>query len=94
VGHDTDVGTGTVEHSPVPWFKVLYASHPVAEKHVSEGLRVYEDFVTEDEETSLFNEVEPYLKRLHYEFDHWDDVSVSSIISQPTCVLCSVLFQA
>lgn len=73
VGHDTAVGTSTVEHSPVPWNKVIYASHPVAEKHVSEGLRVYEDFITEEEESSLFNEVEPYLKRLHYEFDHWDD---------------------
>lgn len=36
---------------------------------------VYEDFLTESEEKTLLDEIEPYLKRLRYEFDHWDDVS-------------------
>jgi len=63
------------ERSPVPWHKVVCASDAVAEKHVSEGVRVYEDFISEDEEKCLFNEVEPYLRRLKYEHDHWDDVS-------------------
>jgi len=67
---DTDV-----EHTPVPWHRVACASDTVAEKHVSQSLRVYEDFISEDEEKCLFDEVEPYLRRLKYEHDHWDDVS-------------------
>lgn len=38
-------------------------------------MRVIADFLTEEEERSLFEEVEPYMQRLRYEFDHWDDVS-------------------
>nr|CAD7568686.1 unnamed protein product [Timema californicum] len=34
---------------------------------------VIENFLSEDEELSLFKEVEPYMDKLHYEFDHWDD---------------------
>ena len=37
-------------------------------------IRVVEDFVSEEEEKLLIDEVEPYLKRLRYEKDHWDDV--------------------
>ena len=61
--------------SPVPWRTVVCASDAVAEKHVSESLRVYRDFISQDEEKCLFDEVEPYLRRLKYEHDHWDDVS-------------------
>lgn len=39
---------------------------------------VIENFLNEDEETSLLNEVEPYMKRLRYEFAHWDDVGIIS----------------
>ena len=68
------------EHWPVPWHKVINVSDAVAEKDVSENMFLYEDFISEDEEQSLFNEVEPYLKRLKYEHDHWDDVSGFSLI--------------
>ncbi|XP_069696453.1 alpha-ketoglutarate-dependent dioxygenase alkB homolog 7, mitochondrial-like [Periplaneta americana] len=34
---------------------------------------VVEDFLSEEEEKSLHSEVEPYMKRLRYEFDHWDE---------------------
>lgn len=34
-----------------------------------------ENFFTSAEEESFLIEIEPYLKRLRYEFDHWDDVS-------------------
>jgi len=71
--------------SPVPWQKVISASDSVAQQDVTESLQVYEDFISEDEERSLMNEVEPYLKRLKYEQDHWDDVS-------DLCVICSLLF--
>ncbi|XP_011212055.2 alpha-ketoglutarate-dependent dioxygenase alkB homolog 7, mitochondrial [Bactrocera dorsalis] len=36
-------------------------------------LRLHTDFITNEEETKLLEEIEPYMKRLHYEFDHWDD---------------------
>ncbi|KAL5278188.1 ALKBH7 family protein [Megaselia abdita] len=38
-----------------------------------EDLKVIPNFITDQEEESIFKEVEPYLKRLHYESDHWDD---------------------
>lgn len=34
---------------------------------------VIENFITPEEETSILTEIEPYLKRLRYERDHWDD---------------------
>lgn len=37
-------------------------------------MKIYPDFINKDEEESLFQEVEPYMKKLRYEFDHWDDV--------------------
>ncbi|XP_012273262.1 alpha-ketoglutarate-dependent dioxygenase alkB homolog 7, mitochondrial [Orussus abietinus] len=36
-------------------------------------MRIHLDFISPEEEESLFQEVEPYMKRLRYEFDHWDD---------------------
>lgn len=40
---------------------------------VLQDMQVYPGFVTEEEEASLLAELEPYLKRMRYEFDHWDD---------------------
>uniref|UniRef100_A0A1I8PFX8 Alpha-ketoglutarate-dependent dioxygenase AlkB-like domain-containing protein n=1 Tax=Stomoxys calcitrans TaxID=35570 RepID=A0A1I8PFX8_STOCA len=36
-------------------------------------MKVLVDFITVEEETKLLEEIEPYMKRLRYEFDHWDD---------------------
>lgn len=36
---------------------------------------VVEDFLTEHEEMELIKEVDPYMTKLRYEFDHWDNVS-------------------
>lgn len=36
-------------------------------------MKIIPDFITCEEETKLFEEIEPYMKRLRYEFDHWDD---------------------
>lgn len=38
-------------------------------------MTVHNDFLSETEEKSILDEIEPYMKRLRYEFDHWDDVS-------------------
>lgn len=34
---------------------------------------IHTDFITEAEEQHFIEELEPYLKRMRYEFDHWDD---------------------
>ncbi|KAH0556642.1 alpha-ketoglutarate-dependent dioxygenase alkB homolog 7, mitochondrial [Cotesia glomerata] len=36
-------------------------------------MRIFQNFISPEEEDSLFREVEPYMKRLRYEFSHWDD---------------------
>ena len=46
---------------------------------VDGNLEVREDFISEEEESLLLKEVEPYLKRQKYQYDHWDDVSVLAI---------------
>lgn len=39
------------------------------------SMTVHYDFLTSEEEKSIFDEIEPYLKRMRYQFDHWDDVN-------------------
>ncbi|ELU16415.1 hypothetical protein CAPTEDRAFT_163497 [Capitella teleta] len=51
----------------------ITASDRATEEDIRGSFFVYKDFISEEEEQSLFDEVEPYLKRLHYEQDHWDD---------------------
>lgn len=43
---------------------------------VSGNLEIRENFVSEEEEGLLLKEVEPYLKRQKFQYDHWDDVSI------------------
>ncbi|CAG9126567.1 unnamed protein product [Plutella xylostella] len=40
---------------------------------VLRDMRVLPDFISEPEEAQLMAELEPYLKKMRYEFDHWDD---------------------
>ena len=37
------------------------------------SFKCHENFISENEEKSLLKEVEPHLKRLIYEKDHWDE---------------------
>lgn len=39
-------------------------------------MALHTNFLTLNEEQSITGELEPYLKRMKYEFDHWDDVSI------------------
>ena len=50
----------------------------VTKEVVMRDMLIYNDFITPEEEESLFSEVEPYLKRMRYEYDHWDNVSKMS----------------
>lgn len=36
-------------------------------------MKVLPDFISEKEEDILFQEVDPYMKRLRYEYSHWDN---------------------
>lgn len=38
-------------------------------------MRVLPNFISEKEEEILMQEIGPYMKRLRYEFSHWDNVS-------------------
>jgi alkylated DNA repair protein alkB family protein 7 len=60
--------------SLTPCNQCIVASDKETEEVIRGSFFVYRNFINEEEEMSLFNEVEPYLKRLHYEQDHWDDV--------------------
>ena len=53
----------------------IWSSDKDTENTVLEDVTLCDDFISEEEEMSLFEEVEPYLKKMRYEFDHWDDVS-------------------
>lgn len=53
----------------------MITSDAQTEQELAPSLLVQEDFISEEEEQELLDEVEPYLKRLRYEYDHWDDVS-------------------
>lgn len=44
----------------------------VQEKFLKD-MMVIENFITLEEERGLLDEIEPYLKRMRYERDHWDD---------------------
>ncbi|XP_033157172.1 alpha-ketoglutarate-dependent dioxygenase alkB homolog 7, mitochondrial [Drosophila mauritiana] len=43
------------------------------QKEFRQHMRIITDFISEPEEQQLHEEIEPYMSRLRYEFDHWDD---------------------
>ena len=59
---------------PTPAEDVLEATDTETADILKGNIAVYQNFITEEEEKALFDEVEPHLKRLRYEKDHWDDV--------------------
>ncbi|BES97132.1 alkB, alkylation repair homolog 7 (E. coli) [Nesidiocoris tenuis] len=40
---------------------------------ILENFILVNDFISEDEELSLMKEIEPKLRRMRYQYDHWDD---------------------
>lgn len=50
---------------------------------------VVNDFLDENEENSILEEVEPYMQKLHYEFDHWDNVITLHFNFFFVCLKCS-----
>ena len=81
VNNDTCVSGKVEKVMQTPPEFVLEASDMETADILKGNIAVYQDFVTEEEENSLFDEVEPHLKRLRYEKDHWDDVRTTSLHS-------------
>ena len=54
---------------------------------IQQDMLIYNDFLSKEEEESLLKEVEPYLKRMRYEYNHWDNVS--SFCPGKKCVVAS-----
>ncbi|XP_061192040.1 alpha-ketoglutarate-dependent dioxygenase alkB homolog 7, mitochondrial-like [Saccostrea echinata] len=59
----------TVDEKPA-WIDVSESS---TYSDLIDSFVVYNDFISEEEECSLMNELDPYMRRLRYERDHWDD---------------------
>lgn len=76
-GSHGDKGGGSDQSTSVDVKTEFFHFHPtcLAEtiSGVSSSFTVVPDIITEAEEEMLMKEVEPHLKRLKYEFDHWDD---------------------
>ncbi|XP_059620988.1 alpha-ketoglutarate-dependent dioxygenase alkB homolog 7, mitochondrial [Phlebotomus argentipes] len=60
--------------SNVPQFMEFHKDWP--ERDYSDFLRhmtIIPDFLSREEVSKFLEEIEPYLQRMRYEFDHWDD---------------------
>ncbi|XP_064626848.1 alpha-ketoglutarate-dependent dioxygenase alkB homolog 7, mitochondrial-like [Lineus longissimus] len=57
----------------VPSLSCMDASDDSTFSTLSSDMLIYENFIDEEEERDLFNEIEPYVKKLRYEYDHWDN---------------------
>ncbi|XP_060533752.1 alpha-ketoglutarate-dependent dioxygenase alkB homolog 7, mitochondrial [Cylas formicarius] len=50
-----------------------FIDFPNEAKHLIDCMHIQYDFIDEDQEKSLFDEADPFIKRLRYQVDHWDD---------------------
>ncbi|KAL4237176.1 Alpha-ketoglutarate-dependent dioxygenase alkB 7 [Mactra antiquata] len=51
----------------------MECSDELTRQELEDSMLITTDFISEVEENQLFDEIEPYLKRLRYEGSHWDD---------------------
>ncbi|XP_030373271.1 alpha-ketoglutarate-dependent dioxygenase alkB homolog 7, mitochondrial [Scaptodrosophila lebanonensis] len=52
----------------------FHGKWPVLEQdEFTQHMRIISNFITVEEEQQLHEEIEPYMSRLRYETDHWDD---------------------
>ena len=68
-------------YSLAPFKDILECTDKNTENILRTGIEVYTNFITTEEETSLFDEVHNYLRRLRYEKSHWDDVGINFLIN-------------
>lgn len=62
--------------TPLNVDQYMKCSDENTKNELKDDMLITYDFISEEEENQLLNEIEPYLKRLRYESNHWDDVSV------------------
>ncbi|XP_017059466.1 alpha-ketoglutarate-dependent dioxygenase alkB homolog 7, mitochondrial [Drosophila ficusphila] len=68
--HRQAVESGSIKANLTAYF----GKWPENEKQeFRQHMRIIPDFISESEEQQLHEEIEPYMSRLRYEFDHWDD---------------------
>ncbi|XP_018645162.1 unnamed protein product [Schistosoma mansoni] len=61
------------------WFTKCNSKHPNLIKTVSNEFILKQDFVTENQQSSLINELDSVLCKRKYQTKHWDYVSYSTI---------------
>lgn len=66
--------------------ELIFGSSRELVQKLGSQVQVRTGFITEQEEQALLRELDPGLKKKRYEFDHWDDVSLSKLTP------CFVLF--
>nr|CAI5862590.1 unnamed protein product [Callosobruchus analis] len=52
--------------------KEFESNEQLAEELIN-NMVVHSDFLSPEDEQSIIDEIDPYMKKLRYEFDHWDD---------------------
>lgn len=71
------VSTVVPQYPPYLDLSEQLTQEPSLGQALASTMTIHNDFISEAEEQSLIDEVEPYMSNLKYEFDHWDDVSLS-----------------
>ena len=59
----------------------IVASDAITKKQIENSFKILPNFIGDSEETQLYNEVHKKLKRARYEYNHWDNVSSSDLLS-------------
>ncbi|XP_014254568.1 alpha-ketoglutarate-dependent dioxygenase alkB homolog 7, mitochondrial [Cimex lectularius] len=55
------------------WIYFHKDSDSQKKQELLKDLSISNDFIDDDEEKSIMDEIGPYLKRMRYEYDHWDN---------------------
>ena len=74
------------EHSLNSWCE---SSDKDTENTILGSFKLIQTFINEEEEKCLLKEAERYLKKIRYEYDHWDDVIIliyKTILEVECCV--------
>lgn len=81
LGCDVHVNASESSQTNPPGHIEFMKTWPCVDKqHFLRDMLVIEDFLSADEEAALVAEVDPYMQKLRYEFDHWDDVSTEHLL--------------
>ena len=68
--------TSNLQKSQTEFNPIEEKWNPEIFKNLQDSFKIIPDFINEEEEMALFKEVEPHLKRLVYEKNHWDEAII------------------